>query len=188
MPGTVGLSSAQRPGESFTAGTAGILTGIEVAVGPCNHADATGRIQLELFDASGTSLGAVSIAESSLPDTCGGAQLVSAAVGAGYFDLSALCLRVTAGQQLRFVLSLAGGTPSTCDLTTNTCTGSGRVCFESQDCVGFYSVGDTNCGGGGCATSPDRYPGGDRVMQSPSSGAISDDPAFELAFKTFVQP
>jgi hypothetical protein len=187
MPGSVGLSNTQRPGESFTVGTAGVLTGVEVAVGPCNDADTTGQIQLELFDAAATSLGHVALAQASLPDVCGGEQLLDGTIGAGYFDLTPLCVSAQPGDQFTFILSLVGGTPSTCDTMAHQCSNGGGFCFDDSECSGFYYVGETNCGGSGCEGALSEYTGGSEVMQDVDTGALSVAPAFELAFKTFMQ-
>lgn len=186
-PGKMGLTDTQIPGESFTVGAEGTLTGIEVGVGPCNGADTTGRVQLEVFDGSSKSLGKVSIPESSLPDVCGGRPVTLGAVGAGYFDLTPLCLHVTPGQKLTFVLSLVGGTVATCDSQKHKCSNSGNFCSEDFDCNGFYYVGMTNCGGVGCTSSPSRYTGGSMVFQDATTKVLSTSDAFELVFKTFVQ-
>jgi hypothetical protein len=187
MPGGFGLSRTQVPGESFTVAQAGLLAGIEVALGPCNGADTTGKVQLELFDVDGVSRGHVTLDESTLPNKCGGDQLVDGAIGAGYFDVTPLCLAVKPGDQFTFVLTLTGGASDTCDLTKYECVRSKMDCFEDQDCSDFYYVGFTNCGGTGCDSAPGKYPGGNLVMQNVNSGALSQSPSFELAFKTFVQ-
>jgi hypothetical protein len=187
MPGSIGLSRSQLPGESFTVGKSGLLAGIEVALGPCNGADTSGKVQLELFAANGESGGKVTLDESKLPNKCGGGQLLDATTGAGYFDLTPLCVAVNPGDHFTFILSLTGGVTKTCDMTTHRCTGGGNFCFDDQECSDFYYVGLTNCGGTGCDSSPAKYPGGSVVMQDPSTSALSDSTAFELAFKTFVQ-
>jgi hypothetical protein len=185
MPGSVGLSVRQRPGQSFTVGTAGLLTGIEVAVGPCNGADTSGQIRLELFDANRTSLGNVTIEQASLPDVCGGQQLVEGTVGPGYFDLTPLCVSVQAGDALTFMLSVVGNPPASCDPDNNQCTNSGEFCFGDFECEGFFYVGETNCGGVGCEIGPNDYAGGSSVMQNPNDDTLSAEPGFDLAFKTF---
>jgi hypothetical protein len=183
MPGSVGLSVRQRPGQSFTVGTAGLLTGIEVAVGPCNGSDTSGQIRLELFDANRSSLGNVTIEQASLPDVCGGQQLVEGTVGPGYFDLTPLCVSVQAGDALMFMLSVVGNPPASCD--DNQCTNSGEFCLGDFECEGFFYVGETNCGGVGCDTGPNDYAGGTSVMQNPSDDTFDVTPGFDLAFKTF---
>jgi hypothetical protein len=187
MPGSIGLSVDQRPGQSFTVGATGLLTGIEVAVGPCNDADTTGQLRLELFDASETSLGQVTLEQASLPEVCGGQQLVEGSLGAGYFDLTPLCLSVEAGEKLTFMLSVTGNAPATCDQSIYQCSNTGRFCFDDRDCNGFFYVGETNCGGVGCEVGPNDYTDGVSVMQDPTSGVLSRHPAFDLAFKTFQQ-
>ncbi|HEY5374094.1 MAG TPA: hypothetical protein VIK01_10445, partial [Polyangiaceae bacterium] len=152
-----------------------------------NGADTTGKVQLELFDADGVSRGHVALDESTLPNTCGGDQLVSSAIGAGYFDVTPLCLSVKPGDQFTFVLTLTGGVADTCNLTNHRCGRSNHFCFSDDECSDFYYVGETNCGGTGCDSSPSKYPGGHEVMQDVNSGALSQSPGFELAFKTFVQ-
>ena len=186
MSGSVGLDFTQRPGESFTVGTRGLLTGIEVAVGPCNDADTTGQIKLELFNAGATSLGHVTIEQASLPTVCGGEQLLDGTIGAGYFDLTPLCVSAEAGDQFTFILSLLGGTAPTCDTNSHECSNNAHSCYDDNDCRGFYYVGDTNCGGYGCEGAISEYPGGSEVMQDVNTGALGPTPSFELAFKTFV--
>ncbi len=187
MPGSIGLSRTQVPGESFTVAQTGLLAGIEVALGPCNGADTTGKVQLELFDAGGASRGHVTLDESTLPDQCGGSQLLDGSIGAGYFDVTPLCLSVKPGDQFSFVLTLTGGEVDTCDSSSHVCVKSHQFCFSDDECSGFYYVGETNCGGTGCDSSPAKYPGGHEVMQDVDTGALSQSPSFELAFKTFVQ-
>jgi hypothetical protein len=185
MPGSLGLSVRQRPGQSFTVGAAGLLTGIEVAVGPCNGADTSGQIRLELFDSNRSSLGNVTIEQASLPDVCGGQQLVEGTVGAGYFDLTPLCVSAQAGDSLMFMLSVVGNAPSTCNQETYECTNNGRNCDRDRDCEGVFYVGMTSCGGVGCEIGPNDYAGGTNVMQNPNDDTFNVEPAFDLAFKTF---
>jgi hypothetical protein len=187
MAGSLGLSVDQRPGQSFTVGAAGLLAGIEVAVGPCNGADTSGQIRLELFDSNASSLGQVAIEQASLPDVCGGEPLVAETVGAGYFDLTPLCLSVGAGDRFTFMLSVAGNAPVTCNQATYTCSSGENFCEDDRDCRGFFYVGVTACGGVGCDVGPNDYTGGINVMQNPTSGAFTPEPAFDLTFKTFIQ-
>jgi len=187
MPGFIGLSETQWPGESFTVGQSGILTGIEIAAGPCNGADVSGDIKLELFSSTGTSLGAVTVPQSTLPNVCGGNQLVAETIGAPYFDLTPLCISAAAGDQFTFILSVTGNPPVTCDSATHRCANNGRRCSSNAQCAGFFYVGETNCGGTGCQGSPSSYPGGSEVMQNVTTRALQPEPAFELAFKTFMQ-
>jgi hypothetical protein len=186
MPDSIVLSPTQRPGQSFTAAVDGVLTGIEVALGPCNDADASGEIQLELFDSIGNSLGHVRMERGALPDTCGGAELTESAILAGYFDVTELCIWAPVGSAFTFVLSLVGSESGACNETMGTCTNDGSSCESDEDCQGLFNVGVTDCGGLGCESGPGNYAGGSVVMQNPNSGVLGSSPGQDLAFKTFV--
>jgi len=183
--GSIVLNNTQRPGQSFTVGSAGLLAGVELAVSACNGANTTAQIQLELFDEQAASLGHVTLDPTPLRTDCGLDDLVEETVGLGYFDLTPLCLTVEVGTQLTFALSLVGGAPDTCDTGTYQCSSSGAYCFSDNDCGGSYNVGFTNCGGTGCDST--GYAGGEAVLQDVDSGALTPMPSFEVEFKTFVQ-
>lgn len=158
-------------GQSFTAGRTGTLAGIEVAAFRAGDWALEGDVRFEVFDAEGASLGRVSRPLAGFPD--GHAlvpePLVLDALGAGYFDLSALGIAVHPGRVLRFELTPPGG--GVCDLERFTCV-DGRpssFCFFDGDC-------DPQMGLGSAFHS--YFPGGAYQGGTPTS----DD----IVFKTLV--
>ena len=184
--GLIYLTPTQLPGQSFTVGTAGMLTGIEVAIGPSNGADASGSVDLELLDSAGTSLGHVALAQSGLPEMAGDdVHLSEQTVGAGYFDLTPLCINAQVGDVFTFMFSLVGNPTAICDPDSNQCTNSGDFCMDDFECQATYVLDFTNCGGVGCAGSPSDYTGGNLFARV--YGDFQAYAVFDLTFKTFVQ-
>lgn len=178
----VGLDTNSKPGEWFTVGRDGTLTGIEVTIASCGgEPDTSLSVQLELFDDQGTVLGHAKLPVTAFIDGCVPPPLAADSIGAGYFDLTPLCVSAVAGQTLGFILTITGDQPITCD--GGTCSNnSGQSCEDPSDCSGQYRAGFTDCNGG---CSPADYAGGSYVQGN--GGYLHTYPQYETVFKTFMQ-
>jgi hypothetical protein len=165
------LGDLDTPGEIFTVGKSGWLTGIEVSI-KANGLDPAGNFHLDLFDATGITRIA---SATPLPVTAFGASagdaLSATTVGKALFDLSSQCVAVTAGDQLQFRV-----TYDDIQIFCNEgqCAGGqfhGLGCIEDGDCVSFRVS----------SASQNPYAGG--VF---SDGGVTD-PLSDLTFKTFVE-
>ena len=164
----------QTVGETFVAGAAGVLTGIEVSATSCAMLASIPGWSLELTvldGVSGAFLANASVPINSLGVTCTGPALSATSVGPGYFDVSAACVHVTAGQSLAFSLvpTQGAGTPL---CVAGSCVGwaHAMTCVTDGDCLALRV---SNAG--------DNYPSG-TLLVAGVANSMSD-----LAFKTFVR-
>ncbi len=175
--GNIVVSDSQVPGQSFVAGLAGQLVGIEVA--PLLGTVSPNTIMfLDLFDGSGQLLGTASMAASEFPPGAGTvpAPLQDDTIGPGYFDLTNLGVLVEPGTALLF--RLRHDQIGVCDQATFVCIAGGFIgygCWDDSDCPAQMRAGE----------SLNTYPSGTEVC-SLDGGPMVSDPSFDLAFKTFI--
>jgi hypothetical protein len=104
--GDLVVSAQQVVAQSFVVGRSGILAGVEAGLGACNGLDPAASIVLTVLS-NGASVGTASIAATTIGvGACGAFPLSATTRGTGYFDLTAQCIHVTAGQTLTFQLSV----------------------------------------------------------------------------------
>jgi hypothetical protein len=116
------LSLTRTPGQSFTVGRDGMLTGVEVAVSRCDSLPATGQLQALLFDQSGNSYkGGIDI--SAVRASCASSLDTSYLTT---FTFNA-CLPVALGSTFRIQLQANG-------ISSNTCTGPGTCSMDGTAC------------------------------------------------------
>ena len=135
-----GIEANQNVTQTLTAGTAGALTGIELQITACRGTSSTTEVDMEIFDGSNDDLGTATLKGSALATACAGDTVSPGSVGPGLFDLTSLCVQVTPGEQITYVLSVSGGSPATCDQSSWTCSNGGSDCMGDFDCqqyVGF---------------------------------------------------
>ena len=107
------IHSSSDIGQVFTAGIAGQLSGIELAVGRCSSP--TDPMILEILTTSGGTpqpnpvLASVAILNTSIPVTPPPTDLVLGSVTGAYVDLTGFGITVQSGVQYAFRLSTAGG-------------------------------------------------------------------------------
>lgn len=168
------------PGQSFTAGISGLLTGVEVSLGSQAETPTSDQIHLEIFDTANNSLGKVS-RSTAIAGVQPSFVTNTTAQGPGYFDVTALGIHVTAGTKYRFEVSID---LSTCELSSATCSGNGETCIDDFQCdqsltVGFEEQAPTDL--------LNRYLGGDAYM----NGILDTSSYWEDLdhnFKTIVLP
>jgi hypothetical protein len=178
--GDLVVSAQQTLAQSFVVGKTGILTGIEIGTDACNGVDPTATMHLGVL-ANGATIGSATMSANAIPvGPCGSNPLSATTIGAGFFDLSALCLSVTAGQVLSIQLSMSSTSVPTCNLSTLRCTGGvvGNPCEFDQDCA--YAA---RAGAFGSPATTNPYPNGVLTANgNPTAPSI-----FALSFKTFVR-
>jgi hypothetical protein len=165
--GGLDLSNGSPLTQTFTVGKAGVLTGIEVSLASCDHEPEDGSTYLlELRDSGDATLASTSLSAAAFGMNCPPAAPDASMTGDGYFDLSAACVRVKAGDKLKFLLSRVGFANGAC---AGLCTAGnvGYGCLSNADC-------DTHSMA--AYTSSDSY----------SGGAVNGSNG-DLDFKTFVQ-
>lgn len=160
-------------GQTFTVGTSGTLTAIEVGLSSCNNSVASLPVRLSVFNGSGVFLGATDAPVSSIQTT--DCIFCDVNTQRAQFDVSAFCIGVTAGDRLSFTLTtpVVGGTCS-----ANTCRGgpvAGAYCRIDEDCAGVFI--------GACAS--------DLSLPGYSGGTLTADgtpqPEYDLFFQTLVR-
>jgi hypothetical protein len=157
------------PGQTFTAGKTGVLTGIELDLTACPPLPASVLYELDVFDGMNNFLGTASIPLTGV-FTCYASSLGASTIGTGFFDLSAACIPMQAGQKYSFKLTTPGTPVGKCS-TLGWCTEGmvGASCCVDADCEYVLGVG----------TYKGTYAGGNAIV----SGASE---SFSLMFKTFV--
>jgi hypothetical protein len=144
-----GLMLTQQVSGSFTAGTAGMLTGIEFQIVGCNGAASNAaEVHLAITDGSNNPLGTLTVPESTVASACGGPALSSGSIGPALFDLTSLCISVTPGEVIQYNLSMTDtGAAPTCDPQTRHCSnGSGNdFCMFDQQCAAYLGIAATPC-------------------------------------------
>ncbi len=105
----VDITSTDKPGQSFKAGAAGQLMGVELALAKCtNTLSAAGSIQLDVFNSSNMNIGTATVTAASITHACAAYALRHEhRHPANYFDLSKSCIAVTSGETVHFELSLS---------------------------------------------------------------------------------
>lgn len=170
--GNIVISATQSPSQSFTVGSTGTLTGIELGLASCNGVDPASSIVLTLSRGA-TVLAVASLPASSISEaSCGGFSLSSTDVGAGFYDLSSSCIAVTAGDQLTAALTISGPS-ATCSSDTYQCAGGandGRFCEDDSECGYAARLG----------MQGDVYSGG-------AMSVFGNEYGWDAAFKTFVR-
>jgi hypothetical protein len=140
----------------------------------CNGVDPLASMTLAVL-ANNASLGSASISANAIPvGGCGSNPLSGTSIGPGFFDLSAQCIPVTAGQGLTFQLTIVSPNAPKCDMTTGKCTSGivGGFCQMDQECGYGPRVG---------LQSPNPYANGTAIVNG------TPQPMFALSFKTFVR-
>jgi hypothetical protein len=168
------VSAQQVVGQSFIVGRSGVLTGIEVGTDACNGIDPMAIMQLTLLS-GGTNLGTAGLGANAIPaGGCGSDPLSATMIGPGFFDLSALCVPVMAGQALTFELTILEPTMPSCNATTHTCSGGiiGATCTTDSQCAYTPRVG---------LQDGNPYASGTAIVNG------SAQSTFDLSFKTFVR-
>jgi hypothetical protein len=144
-----GLMLTQQVTGSFTAGTSGTLTGIELQLVGCNGSlSDLAEVHLAITDGSNNPLGTVTVPESTVSSACNGAPLSPDSTGPGLFDLTSLCINVTAGEVIQYTLSMTDpGPPPTCNMQTMRCSnGTGNdFCMSDPMCQAFLGIAATPC-------------------------------------------
>ena len=170
--GNLAVSPSQLPGQSFVAGVAGQLVGIEIAP-LADTLPPSATVRLDVFDGTGQLLGTASRTAMGFPPGSGVVPdpLEEDVIGPGYFDLAALDITVAAGATLSF--RVRHDQLGTCDLVSHRCTAGriGATCNNSRQCDPAMRVG----------SSVDTYGGGTAIIDG------TPDPGRDLAFKTFVE-
>jgi hypothetical protein len=171
--GNMVISVSQTAGQTFTAVSSGILTGIELGLSSCNGVDPAANIVLTLSRGE-TVLARASISASSIgTGACGGIPLSRSEIGSGFFDLSADCVAIASGDHLSVALAITGSTAS-CSETNHRCIGGtndGFECESDDDCQYAARLG---------IESSDEYDAGAMFVNGSSTG-------WDASFKTFVR-
>jgi hypothetical protein len=157
------------PGQTFTAGKTGVLTGIELELTACAPLPMGVSYQLDVFDGMNNFLGTASIPLTNVFG-CAPASLDATTIGTGFFDLSAACIPMQAGQKYSFKITTPGAPVGKCS-SLGWCT-AGMVnasCCVDADCEYVIAVG----------VYKGTYAGGSAIV----SGVTEP---FSLMFKTFV--
>jgi len=134
--GCIYATPTQLVGQTFTVGSAGTLTGIEVSIGSCGIAPPAGTsYELDLH-AGSTRIASASLPTSLFGTACSPPPLSASTTGPGYFDLSSACLAVSAGEMLAFTVVQIAFPVGACSPASGTCTAGkiGDPCMVASDC------------------------------------------------------
>jgi hypothetical protein len=172
----VDITSSQQPGQSLKVGAAGQLVGIELALSKCsNQIGSAGSIEIDVFNEGNTNIGKATVATSAITHACAAYPLDASSIVGNYFDLSAACIAVTAGQTLHFVLSEVNIPAGQCDMTTHLCSAGvvGASCATGGNaaCDIVYGVSESGS---------NLYANGSATLNGTAQ-------TYDLDFKTFVR-
>jgi hypothetical protein len=157
------------PGQSFTAGKTGVLTGIELELTACTPLPSGVTYELDVYDGTNKFLGTAQVPVTNAFG-CYPGSLAASTVGPGFFDLSAACIPMQAGQKYSFKITTPAAPVGTCS-SLGWCT-AGMVnasCCVDADCEYVLGVG----------TYKYTYAGGSAIVNGLTE-------SFSLMFKTFV--
>jgi hypothetical protein len=176
--GGVGLTDSNAIGQTFTVLQSGTLTGIETMVfGPTQGYD---TVHMDVMRGSAV------IASGDIPSSVVPSfpvVLSSTSTGPIYFELGGNCPSVTAGETLRYALTLRGAQPGVCDVGgTGLCTSGtvGNPCSSPSQCNVMLSViCDVDL-----AFATDPYAGG----TADGNGTPLSSGNWDGRFKVFVGP